>query len=150
MPFAGNHTAVRLASKVDAVIQGVEGLSLDKPMTVVHDAAANMKASMRYTKVSSSLESFICMDHRLQTILKKAFEGNPELKALMDKARNISSRCHQSALTCETIKAECEAVECTYVKVIKPCPTRWNSNWMMVESLNTLKPALESLLQKVN
>ena len=119
-------------------------------MTVVHDAAANMKATFRYIKVSPFINSFVCIDHRLQTILKKAFEGNPVLKALMDKARNISSRCHQSALTCETIKAECTAVECPYVKVIKPCPTRWNSNWMMVETINTIKPALESLNQKVS
>jgi len=66
----------------------------------------------------------------------------------MKKATDLASRCHQSALTCEMIRSEAEVLGAPYVKVITPAPTRWNSHYMMVESILTLKATLQSLREK--
>lgn len=66
----------------------------------------------------------------------------------MKKATDLASRCHQSALTCEVIRAEAEILGAPYVKVITPALTRWNSNYLMVESIMTLKATLTSLREK--
>ena len=149
IPFAGRHTAVRLVKVLDGSIKDINGLSMDPSKTrkvVVHDAAANMIATC--PKSELGLQSFLCMDHRLQTILKKAFTDIPAQDALMRKATDLASRCHHSALTCEIIRAEAEVLGATYVKVITPAPTRWNSHYMMVESILTLKATLQSLREK--
>ena len=78
IPFAGRHTAVRMVKVLDDSIKDITGLSMQSSRTrkvVVHDAAANMIATI--PKSGLDLQSFICMDHRLQTILKKAFKGIP-------------------------------------------------------------------------
>jgi len=78
IPFAGRHTAVRMVKVLDDSIKDITGLSMKSSRTrkvVVHDAAANMIATI--PKSGLGLQSFLCMDHRLQTILKKAFKGIP-------------------------------------------------------------------------
>lgn len=147
MPFSGRHTANRMAVAIDAILLDIPGFSRrDGEMTIVHDAAANMKATI--PKSAYDVGSFVCMDHRLQTCLKHAFEAVPELDAIIKKATKLASRCHQSALACEIIRAEAELVETQYVKVVAPVSTRWNSKYLMIESINTIRPALESIRDK--
>lgn len=146
MPFEGHHTAVRIAAALDQKLKGLQTLANDAQKVLVHDAAANMKAAVR--KSSSGLDSFVCFDHRLQTVLRKAFADCDELDHLMQKANDLSSLMHRSPLTCQQIQAECALVGTKYVKVIAPVATRWNSRYMMVESINTISPALSSLKEK--
>jgi len=84
IPFAGRHTGVRIAKVLDDTIKDISGLSLDSYKTrkvVVHDAAANQIAAI--PKSDLALQSFVCMDHRLQTILRKAFQGIPGKKSFL-------------------------------------------------------------------
>ena len=151
IPFEGRHTAVRLAAALDETIKSIQGLSIDpknknSPKTVVHDAAANMIATI--PKSGLGLQSFVCMDHRLQTILRKTFKDNKGLNDLIKKATKLASKCHQSALTCEKIRAEAKQLDEPYVKVQAPVATRWNSNFMMISSIMKLKKTLISLKEK--
>jgi hypothetical protein len=117
-------------------------------MVVVYDAVANMKAVIR--KSSKPMTSFVCMDHRLQTCLRKAFaEEDPKpIEAILKKATNLASLMHQSPTACQLVQAECEAVGISYIKVITPVATRWNSRYLMVQSINTIGQALSSLNEK--
>lgn len=148
MPFEGRHTSQRMAVALDEAIQSIHGLNMDpvkSPKVVVHDAAANMIATT--PKSSLGLQSFVCLDHRLQTMLKKVFKAIPELDGVLKKATKLASRCHQSALTCEKIKEEAKKIDDVYVKVVAPVVTRWNSNFMMISSIVKMKRTLLSLVE---
>ena len=145
LPFDGRHTAHRVAEALDGKLSEFPHLTsrTDLPLTLVHDAAANMKAAC--IRSTNSLSSFICVDHRLQTCLRTTFSTIELLDTLMSKCTTIASRMHRSPLTCQLVKAECENVGCPYIKVITPVDTRWNSKYAMIHSLNTIRPGLESL-----
>lgn len=148
IPFEGRHTAQRLAGALDETIQTIFGLSMDpvkSPKVVVHDAAANMKATI--PRSTLGLKSFICLDHRLQTMLKKIFKSIPGLDDLMKQATKLATKCHQSALTCEKIREEAKSINDTYVKVVAPVATRWNSNFLMISSIMKIKKTLMSLAE---
>ena len=151
LPFEGRHTAVRLAMALDTTIKSISALSPDPvkaPKTVVHDAAANMKATI--TQSQLKLGSFVCMDHGLQTALAHAFDKkkDPKLAKLIKKATRLASRCHQSALTCEKIRDEAKELGDDYVKIVAPVATRWNSNHMMISSILRMENTLVSLKEK--
>jgi hypothetical protein len=147
LPFFGHHTAVRIAQALDGEVEQIP-LQSGTNMVVVHDAAANMKAAIR--KCTKPMTSFVCMDHRLQTCLRKAFadEDAKPIDAILKKATDLASLMHRSPTACQLVQAECEALGVSYVKVITPVATRWNSRYLMVQSINTIGPALSSLNEK--
>jgi len=147
IPFRGAHTADRIARALDAEISKVP-VKRGSRLAAVHDAAPNMKAGVR--KCSFGLKSYICTDHRLQTVLRKAFNA-PEAalaNVILKKAVALSTLMHHSTKACEMVEEECDRLGVPYVVVIAPCETRWNSKYLMIESINTLAPALLSLKEK--
>lgn len=86
-------------------------------------------------------DSFVCNDHRLQTILSYALERNHPLTVLLKKS-------NQSALTCGIIQAEAKELEAPYIKIIAPVTTSWNSLCVMVESINTMEVIFKSLREE--
>ena len=145
IPFDGRHTAHRVAEALDGKLSEFPILTSrqDLPLTLVHDAASNMKAAC--IKSTNSLASLVCVDHRLQTVLRTTFSQIVQLDALMSKCTAIASRMHRSPLSCQLVKNECDNVGCAYIKVVTPVDTRWNSKYGMVQSLNTIRAGLESL-----
>jgi hypothetical protein len=107
-----------------------------------------MKAGVR--KSSFGLHSYICTDHCLQTVLRKAF-NDPEAdlaNEILQKAVPLSNLMHPSTNVCELVEEECDHLGVPSVMVIAPCKTRWNSKNLMLESINTIAPALISLRDK--
>jgi hypothetical protein len=144
IPFRGAHTADRISRALDAEISKIP-YKRGSRLAAVHDAAANMKAGVR--KCSFGLHSYICTDHRLQTVLRKAF-NDPEAdlaNMILKKAVALSNLMHRSTNACELVEEECDQLGIPYVMVIAPCDTRWNSKYLMLESINTIAPALVSL-----
>jgi hypothetical protein len=118
-------------------------------LAAVHDAAANMKAGMR--KCSFGLRSYICTDLRLQMVLRKAF-NDPEAdlaNEILKKAVALSNLMHRSTNACELVEEECDRLVIPYFMVIAPWDTRWNSKYLMLESINTIAPALISLKDRI-
>jgi zinc finger BED domain-containing protein 1 (E3 SUMO-protein ligase ZBED1) len=147
IPFRGAHTADRISRALDAEI-GKVPVKRGSRLAAVHDAAPNMKAGVR--KSSFGLKSYICTDHRLQTVLKKAFNA-PEADLannILKKAVALSSLMHRSSKACEMVEEESDCLGVPYVVVIAPCETRWNSKYLMLKSINTIAPALVSLQEK--
>jgi hypothetical protein len=101
-------------------------------------------------KSSFGLHSYICTDHRLQTVLRKSF-NDPEAdlaNEILQKAVSLSNLMHRSTNACELVEEECDHLGIPYVMLIAPCETRWNSKYLMLESINTIAPALISLRDK--
>ncbi|XP_065663331.1 uncharacterized protein LOC136085792 [Hydra vulgaris] len=110
---------------------------------VVHDAAANMRAS--FPNSSQLSHSLICADHAINLVLQKAVEGCEPIQKAITKATRLSSKTHRSTLANELIKKACKDVGVAPIKVIAPVSTRWNSNAMMIKSILKIQPALENL-----
>lgn len=143
LPFEGRHTAHRVAEALDGKLTEFPILEAGLQFTLVHDAASNMKAAC--PKSAFSLTSLVCVDHRLQTVLRTSFSEITLLDDLMSKCVAIAARMHRSPLTCQLVRDECQQVGAPYVKVVIPVETRWNSKYGMVQSLNTIRQGLESL-----
>jgi len=103
IPFKGAHTPVRIVQALDGEISKVP-YKRGSRMVIVHEAVANMKAGVR--KSSLGLHSYICTDHRLQTVLRKAF-NDPEADVynfILEKAVALSSLMHRSSSKCKLIE----------------------------------------------
>ena len=113
---------------------------------IIHDAAANMKSAIPYMKQKSS--TLLYADHLLNTSLSHACNDVPEVSACIKVATDLSSKIHRSTLCNQLLKKECADLEMPYVKIISPVATRWNSNYMLLESILKVKTALISLREK--
>jgi len=116
----------------------------------VTDAAANMKKA-----ISESVEikdHVTCVDHILNTCLTKSFDQSEELALIVKKCKALAQRTHQSSLDWQDIKKSCGEANIEAVKIIQPVVTRWNSNYMMLQSIAKIKAgllmALETLANK--
>ena len=119
--------------------------AVDKKV-VVHDAASNMKAAI--PQMEQNATSLLCADHLMNTSLHAATAKVLLLDEAIKAATALSSKVHQSTLAAKTLKDECEKVGCEYVKLITPVVTRWNSNYMLLESVLRVKLALRSLREQ--
>lgn len=113
---------------------------------VVHDAAANMKAAIPLMEQNAI--TLLCADHLMNTSLQAATAKVLLLDEAIKAATALSSKVHQSTLACKSLMDECEKVGCEYVKLISPVVTRWNSNYMLIESVLRVKTALRSLREQ--
>ena len=113
---------------------------------LVHDAANNMKGSIAY--ITGGASSVLCADHLLNTCLLKACNKNEEVKTVIETATRLSSKMHRSTLACELLQRECREIDCEYIKIQSPVITRWNSNFLMIESILKLRRPLVQLREK--
>ena len=105
--FEGRHTANTIAKLLDEILSNIVGLKEETAKVCVHDAAANMIAGVARSKIN---DSFVCLDHILNTILKAAIQECQLAKQAIERATELSSRCHRSTLTEQIIKKECKRV----------------------------------------
>jgi len=78
----------------------------------------------------------------LNTCLSKAVDKCGELSDLIKRCKALAQRTHQSTLDWQDIQKACESVNVSPVKIIQPVATRWNSNYMMLNSILQIKAGL--------
>ncbi|XP_065664735.1 uncharacterized protein LOC136086367 [Hydra vulgaris] len=144
--FPGSHTAVAIAVEIDKQIESLPNVKSECEKVVVHDAAANMRAS--FPNSSQLSYSLLCADHAINLVLQKAVEGCKPVQKAITKATLLSNKTHRSTLANELIKKACKDVGVAPIKVIAPVSTRWNSNAMMIKSILKIQPALKHLQNK--
>ena len=108
-----------------------------------------MKAAIPLLTVGGC-SSLLCGDHLLNTALSRSISNIKELKEMLENATKLSSKVHRSSLACQAIMKECREIDCDNVKIISPAAKRWNSNYMMLESIVRMKRALIQLREKGN
>jgi hypothetical protein len=74
--------------------------------------------------------------------LSKAVEKCGEFHELIKRCKALAQRTHQSTLDWQDIQKACESVNVIPVKIIQPVVTRWNSNYMMLNSILKIKAGL--------
>ena len=154
-PFAGRHTATHIAAQLDNIVQNLDNKVINDTQTITYctsDNAANMLAAIP-SKTQCIDIGFGCLDHKLQIVVNKALESDPNITEGLEAFKKLVARTHKSSLDQQRIKRECEKITADpdnditvkYVKIITSVETRWNSTLMMIKSILALQPALESI-----
>jgi hypothetical protein len=146
-PFSGRHTGAAIAVNLDSFISD---LNLDEE---VHRACVNDNGSnvVLAAKESEEINTELrCNDHTLQLVVTKAIKNSPELQDGIKKCTDLASHTHRSAPSTSKLQDECEKLGIKPRKLIVPCTTRWNSEYMCVRSVLQVKEAVQSLAQTMD
>ena len=131
--FGTRHTAKNIADFIDNFLHGLKQVKPSLEFVLVHDAAANMEAVQEKSKHLTA--SITCADHLFNTSLDWACRGNARVLDALEAATMVATRVHHSPLAVQAVKAKAETEGVIYVKIITPVKTRWNSRFMMIESI---------------
>jgi hypothetical protein len=85
----------------------------------------------------------------MNTCLSKAVDNTPPVQELVETCKALATRTHQSTLDWNEIKMACKDEGITPNKIIQSVSTRWNSNFMMMNSILNLKVALMSIKDNI-
>ena len=136
--ITGSHTA-------DAILESLEK-AMDEwklpqtiPIFCIRDNGSNLKSAV---KKSGSWYDVSCFAHMLQLAIADAIKECDGMVNMLTKCRKIVSHYHHSCVAGERIdRLQCLRNETEY-DFIMSCPTRWNSEFLMVQRLLLLKESI--------
>ncbi|CAF0912916.1 unnamed protein product [Brachionus calyciflorus] len=136
MPKA--HTSKNLASNLKSILSNYN--IENKVASISTDSAANMIKMIDYLR---GIEHFLCWGHIINTVVKNNLieSSNDKLKNVITKCRklvgtfrhssNLTEKLIQSIKKFENPDSKCESI----YKLRQDVVTRWNSTFMMLESV---------------
>ena len=83
-----------------------------------------------------------CFAHHLQLVVRK-FDGVSSYRALLQRVHSLLKRVNMSTRATERLVSLCGR------KLIRDCPTRWSSTFLVIEKLLQVKSALATVLQQL-
>ncbi|XP_041823592.1 zinc finger BED domain-containing protein 4-like [Melanotaenia boesemani] len=152
------HTAQVISGLVDESLQEW-GIHKDKILTIITDNGSNMVAAFPYEheEEASSTEDDDCGEtddeeagsgeryeplgrtpcvvHTLQLVVNLIQKDN-SIKRLLDKIRHLVRQFRKSSVATEQLLQQCG------LSLIKDCPTRWSSSYLMLSRLLEVKESL--------
>uniref|UniRef100_A0A1X7U5L1 Uncharacterized protein n=1 Tax=Amphimedon queenslandica TaxID=400682 RepID=A0A1X7U5L1_AMPQE len=94
-------------------------------------------------------KSLNCVAHCLQLCLKPGFEI-AAISRLMSPARKFIGHFNHSVVATEALKKKQQQMStdsnCKFKKLMKDCPTRWNSSFLMLQHLIELRWPITAVL----
>lgn len=148
--FPERHTGIEISGKLKEISDEFEIGT--KVSVVVHDQAANMHCSLDILESERDWLSLSCTAHTLQLCLKPAFEI-PVISRLLAVARKLVGHYNHSVVATEALKRRQEqmiagAAESAtkFKKLMRDCPTRWNSSFFMLQRLLQLRWPITAVL----
>lgn len=86
--------------------------------------------------------AFSCFSHTLQLVVRQ-FDGIERFKDLLKRTHSLIKKVNSSTKTTEKLVSVCGK------KLIRDCPTRWSSTFLLIERLLTVKTSLTSVLEEL-
>ena len=115
-------------SDSDAALQDIDMLEIDfEEQEIEHELAFQ------------SLKRISCFAHTLQLVVQK-FDQVTEFKALIKRAHQVVRKVNCSTKATEKLIAICGK------KLVRDCPTRWSSTYLMIDRLLVVRSALSTVL----
>jgi hypothetical protein len=142
--FPGNHTASKILETLEKSIDEWE-LPFEIPIFRVRDNGSNIKAAVR----QSVWFDVACFAHTLQLAILDAVNNVGGMEHMLKKCKQIVSHYHHSCITGARIDKFQEENDLPQYEFIMSCPTRWNSEYAMVERLLVLKAAVRADIVQV-
>ncbi|XP_077412229.1 E3 SUMO-protein ligase ZBED1-like isoform X2 [Vanacampus margaritifer] len=138
--FPEAHTAANMAS-MKTSLMSEWGIS-EKVTCLVTDGAANMEACARELHMCHT----ICVAHTLNLLIKKALEQCPELFHIRTNCRKIVGYFKSSTTAKERLTQMQVQMGFPVLKLIQEVDTRWNSTYLMLQRMYTLREPVGAAL----
>ena len=98
---------------------------------------------MDHTSAFATLDRVSCFSHSLQLVVNK-FSGITAYKPLLKHAHALAKKVNSS------VKATERLIELSGKKLVKDCPTRWSSTFLMVDCMLSVRNSLTQVLGSWN
>jgi hypothetical protein len=147
-PFEGAHTGDQNSIELDSIIKALNLQPNAMTHRCVNDRGSNVVLAVKKSKEIQS--EVFCMDHTIHLIVTKAVEDTPELREALDSCPKIAAHFHRSTKHNEMLDKKCTELNVPYKKIVLPCPTRWNSQFISIQSILDLKLALAAMGADIN
>ncbi|XP_053285395.1 zinc finger BED domain-containing protein 4-like [Pleuronectes platessa] len=131
--FTGSHAANFISETFEKMFETWK-IPKSKVHVVVRDNARNMAKAMK----DSKLNSFGCTAHSLQLVIHDGVLTQPSVEKALAICRKIVGHSKHSPLAYSRL----QAVQTKVKRLQQDVPTRWNSTFLMMESLLEQKHAL--------
>ena len=128
---------MQLEEKEDSDHEGIEEVTKS---SVNKDEQDFQACKMEHVQEFSSLSWIGCFSHTLQLVVNK-FDDISLFKELLKQAHSIVHKVNTSTTATERLVALCG-------KLLKDCPTRWSSTFLMVKWLIDVKDKLKVVLEE--
>ena len=86
-----------------------------------------------------------CNDHTIQLFILKAIKNSIELSKAIKKCTQLASHTHRSVPSTTKLQDACEELGIKARKLIVPCTTQWNSEYMCIKLVLQVKNAIKTL-----
>ena len=86
-----------------------------------------------------------CLDHKLNTCLRKSIVKDPVLEKAFDKARNLASNMHQSGKKNKKLRRACRLSDVRAIKIPTLSLTRWNGHQKILDAIIRMRVPLLKL-----
>ena len=135
--FTGRHTGVNIASCLKQILSDY---TIDRAAVsvVIADNASNMDLALRLGEWNCRH----CFGHTLQLAIDDGIKMSPGMQEMIKSAKAIVAFYNRSTKATERLKELQEQLSLPNHKLIKDCPTRWNSTYYMLQRLLEQKPAI--------
>ena len=97
---------------------------------------------MDHTSAFATLGRVSCFSHSLQLVVNK-FSGITAYKPLLKHAHALVKKMNSS------VKATERQIELSGKKLVKDCPTRWSSTFLMVDRMLSVRTSLTQVLEEL-
>jgi hypothetical protein len=137
-PITGSHTADAILESLEKAMEEWK-LPENTPVFCVRDNGSNLKSAV---KKFCSWYDVSCFGHTLQLAIADAIKECDGMVTMLNKCRKIVSHYHHSCVAGGRIDELQRLKNETEYDFIMSCPTRWNSEFLMVQRLLILKESV--------
>lgn len=144
IPFDERHTAQNIFTRLKDLL--FEWNLYSKTEVALRDNAANVTAA--FNVAECSINSFGCMNHSLQLVIKSELFTLSSVKDLIAKCRRVAGHASQSTAFYKELYSQQERHfgKNERLSLLQDVETRWNSTYIMLERAQKLKHPLVSTL----
>lgn len=120
---------------------GIEDDGDDKSNGIESEADEFDDLELDHAITFSSFKRVSCFAHTLQLVVRQ-FDGIATFKDLLKRTHHLVSKVNKSTKATEKLISLCGK------KLIRDCPTRWSSTFLVIERLLLVKTSLSSVLEE--
>jgi hypothetical protein len=127
------------------MVNNIDGLRPSPKCTNTYVTDMAMEKKIKVNNVRDY--NIFCHSHVIKRALKEAI-AHQKVLPLFHRVKAVAKSFHRSVIQCTMLCKKCTELDIEYVRILKPCDTRWNSICHTVDSLCQMSPAFTKYLEE--